>query len=107
MLPPSLQDSLPAGWLAFAGRASTLWIAAKGFRSSILLFWTWPGAREVSFEPPSRFTSLDHLVGAHGDRGHVCLRPPGTECFTIARSARRRASTGAARHPRYPGRSKG
>src|SRR6516164_9523456 len=33
MLPPSLQDSLPAGWLAFAGRASTLWIAAKGFRS--------------------------------------------------------------------------
>src|SRR6516162_11119853 len=51
--------------------------------------------------------SLDHLVGAHGDRGHVCLRPPGTECFTIARSARRRASTGAARHPRYPGRSKG
>jgi len=48
MLPPSLQDSLPAGWLAFAGRASTLWIAAKGFRSSILLFWTWPGAREVS-----------------------------------------------------------
>src|SRR5215831_475200 len=63
MLPPSLQDSLPAGWLAFAGRASTLWIAAKGFRSSILLFWTWPGAREVSFEPP--FTSFDHLVGAH------------------------------------------
>src|SRR5262249_20519165 len=63
MLPPSLQDSLPAGWLAFAGRASTLWIAAKGFRSSILLFWTWPGAREVSFEPPSPFTSLDHLVG--------------------------------------------
>src|SRR6516162_3544368 len=33
MLPPSLQDSLPAGWLAFAGRASTLWIATKGFRS--------------------------------------------------------------------------
>jgi disulfide bond formation protein DsbB len=33
-----------AGTLAFAERASTLWIAAKGFRSSILLFWTWPGA---------------------------------------------------------------
>src|SRR5215471_7467117 len=60
MLPPSLQDSLPAGWLAFAGRASTLWIAAKGFRSSILLFWTWPGAREVS---------LDHLVGAASKAG--------------------------------------
>src|SRR5499427_10165007 len=55
MLPPSLQDSLPAGWLAFAGRASTLWIAAKGFRSSILLFWTWPGAREVS---PRRFLEM-------------------------------------------------
>src|SRR5262249_46531142 len=72
MLPPSLQDSLPAGWLAFAGRASTLWIAAKGFRSSILLFWTWPGAREVSFEPPCSFTSFDHLVGAQQQcRGKV------------------------------------
>src|SRR5262249_60330128 len=68
----SLQDSLPAGWLAFAGRASTLWIAAKGFRSSILLFWTWPGAREVSFEPPCSFTSFDHLVGAQQQcRGKV------------------------------------
>src|SRR6516162_97352 len=50
MLPPSLQDSLPAGWLAFAGRASTLWIAEKGFRSSILLFWTLPGASRVDEE---------------------------------------------------------
>src|SRR5215813_393938 len=31
----------------------------------------------------------------------------GQSVFTTARSARRRASTGAARHPRYPGRSKG
>src|SRR5262249_14017488 len=31
------------------GESRTLWIATKGFRSSILLFWTWPGAREVSF----------------------------------------------------------
>jgi hypothetical protein len=30
------------------GGRRTLWIAAKGFRSSILLFWTLPGAREVS-----------------------------------------------------------
>src|SRR5215469_7966578 len=66
MLPPSLQDSLPAGWLAFAGRASTLWIAAKGFRSSILLFWTWPGAREVSTR--TSLTSFDHLVSAGEQR---------------------------------------
>jgi len=30
------------------GGRRTLWIAAKGFRPSILLFWTLPGAREVS-----------------------------------------------------------
>src|SRR5215831_4382347 len=75
MLPPSLQDSLPAGWLAFAGRASTLWIAAKGFRSSILLFWTWPGAREVSWRScalPARQTHREHRALARFARhGHV------------------------------------
>src|SRR5208282_4238175 len=31
------------------GGCRTLWIATKGFRSTlILLFWSWPGAREVS-----------------------------------------------------------
>ena len=41
VLPPSLQGSLPAGWLSLLpGGRRTLWIAAKGFRSSILLFWT-------------------------------------------------------------------
>src|SRR5215468_6913729 len=34
------------------GGRRTLWIAAKGLRSSILLFWTLPGAREVSSRPP-------------------------------------------------------
>src|SRR6516165_9042545 len=75
MLPPSLQDSLPAGWLAFAGRASTLWIAAKGFRSSILLFWTWPGAREVSWRScalPARQTHREHRSLARFARhGHI------------------------------------
>src|SRR5215471_17704914 len=97
MLPPSLQDSLPAGWLAFAGRASTLWIAAKGFRSSILLFWTWPGAREVSFEPPSRLTSFDHLVGArkHGRRNFEPERLGGLEVdhqFVLGRRLHRKIS---------------
>src|SRR5215469_9891276 len=112
MLPPSLQDSLPAGWLAFAGRASTLWIAAKGFRSSILLFWTWPGAREVSYEPP--FTSFDHLVGArqqcrrHGETersrrdqvddqiklGRLLDRKVGRLCPAQNRRSRRNAGTG-------------
>jgi hypothetical protein len=38
VLPPSLQGSLPAGWLSLYREG--VWIAAKGFRSSILLFWT-------------------------------------------------------------------
>src|SRR5262245_7704600 len=73
MLPPSLQDSLPAGWLAFAGRgASTLWIAAKGFRSSILLFWTWPGAREVSFRTSlSLHNSITSSARTRNDSGIV------------------------------------
>jgi hypothetical protein len=32
MLPLPMQDSLPAGWLASAGRELTLWTAMKGFR---------------------------------------------------------------------------
>src|SRR5262249_25548088 len=67
MLPPSLQDSLPAGWLAFAGRASTLWIAAKvsGHPSSFSGLGLAQG--KFHFEPP--FTSFDHLVGAGEQRG--------------------------------------
>src|SRR5262245_31098415 len=66
MLPPSLQDSLPAGWLAFAGRASTLWIAAKvsGHPSSFSGLGLAQG--KFHFEPP--FTSFDHLVGKREQR---------------------------------------
>src|SRR5215831_15375197 len=47
------------------GGRRTLWIAAKGFRSSILLFWTLPGAREVSF-----CTSLSsHIIRSPRRRG--------------------------------------
>src|SRR6516164_8087912 len=83
MLPPSLQDSLPAGWLAFAGRASTLWIATKGFRSQShppFLDLSW---RKGSFivEPPSQFTSFDHLVGA----GEKCWRHSEAWALTVFR----------------------
>ena len=37
MLPSPMQGSLPAGWLAFAGRSRALWIAVKGFRVSTSL----------------------------------------------------------------------
>jgi hypothetical protein len=41
-----MQDSLPAGWLAFAGREFNLWTAVKGFRALHLfpLSWIYPDA---------------------------------------------------------------
>src|SRR6516164_9212399 len=63
---------LASGWLARLYREG---VEPSGSlqkvsdRSLILLFWIYPGAREVSFEPPSRFTSLDHLVG---ERERLC-----------------------------------
>src|SRR6266571_8688333 len=62
---------LASGWLARLYREG---VEPSGSlqkvsdRSLILLFWIYPGAREVSFEPPSRFTSFDHLVGAQQER---------------------------------------
>src|SRR6266481_5132256 len=65
VLPPPLQGSLPAGWLAFTGRESNPQDRYKRFQiavSSSFLDLSW---RKGSFiEPPSQFTSLDHLVGA-------------------------------------------
>jgi hypothetical protein len=51
VLPPSLQSSLPAGWLAFTGRELNPLDYYKRFQITflILLFWICPGAREVSF----------------------------------------------------------
>src|SRR5215469_483234 len=49
VLPPSMQGLLPAGWLAFTGRESNSLDRYKRFQIILLLFWTWPGAREVSF----------------------------------------------------------
>src|SRR2546427_3161999 len=57
VLPPSLQSSLPAGWLAFTGRELNPLDRYKRFQitSLVPLFWICPGAREVSFCPPFRF----------------------------------------------------
>src|SRR5258707_11459063 len=65
VLPPPLQGSLPAGWLAFTGRESNPQDRYKRFQiavsSSFSGFILAQG--KFHFEPPSRFTSLDHLVG--------------------------------------------
>src|SRR6516162_3657372 len=61
---------LASGWLARLYREG---VEPSGSlqkvsdRSLILLFWTYPGAREVSLASSS-FTSLDHLVGADEQR---------------------------------------
>jgi len=44
-----MQGLLPAGWLAFTGRESNSLDRYKRFQIILLLFWTWPGAREVSW----------------------------------------------------------
>jgi hypothetical protein len=51
VLPPSLQSSLPAGWLAFTGRELNPLDRYKRFQITTLvpLFWICPGAREVSW----------------------------------------------------------
>src|SRR5262249_31987569 len=45
---------LTSGWLARLCREGVDPLDRyKRFQIILLLFWTWPGAREVSFEPPS------------------------------------------------------
>src|SRR5262245_9623748 len=62
VLPPSLQSSLPAGWLAFTGRELNPLDRYKRFQitfpSSFSGFVLAQG--KFHFEPP--FTSFDHLV---------------------------------------------
>ncbi len=69
VLPPSLQSSLPAGWLAFTGRELNPLDCYKRFQitfpSSFSGFVLAQG--KFHFEPPSRFTSLEHFVGAAGE----------------------------------------
>ena len=65
VLPPSLQSSLPAGWLAFTGRELNPLDCYKRFQitfsSSFSGFVLAQG--KFHLEPP--FTSFDHLVSGH------------------------------------------
>src|SRR6266496_6547464 len=62
----TIPAKLASGWLARLYREG---VEPSGLLQKvsdhipILLFWICPGAREVSFEPPSRFRSLNHLIG--------------------------------------------
>jgi len=70
VLPPSLQSSLPAGWLAFTGRELNPLDCYKRFQITFPSSFSGFVLAQGKFhsEPPSRFTSLDHLVG---DREHA------------------------------------
>jgi hypothetical protein len=74
VLPPPLQGSLPAGWLAFTRRESNPQDRYKRFQiavsSSFSGFILAQG--KFHFEPPSCFISLDHLVGAQQERLWDC-----------------------------------
>src|SRR6516164_5927128 len=70
VLPPSLQSSLPAGWLAFTGRELNPLDRYKRFQITFPSSFSGFGLAQgkFHFEPPSPFRSLDHLVGA-GEQG--------------------------------------
>jgi hypothetical protein len=77
VLPPPMQSSLPAGWLAFTGRELNPLDRYKRFQTihPPFLDLAW---RKGSFivASPSREGSCDHLVGAAGYGVYVCA-PPG------------------------------
>src|SRR5215831_18849256 len=70
VLPPSLQSSLPAGWLAFTGRELNPLDRYKRFQITFSSSFSGFVLAQGKFhsEPSSRFTSLDHLVGAGEQR---------------------------------------
>src|SRR5262249_51160681 len=71
VLPPSLQSSLPAGWLAFTGRELNPLDRYKRFQITSLLplFWIHPGAREASSQSACRAVqSTSLLFRLHGRR---------------------------------------
>src|SRR6516165_8365619 len=82
MSPPSLQDSLPAGWLSLyregvepSGSLQKVSDHPSSFSGLSL------AQGKFHFEPP--FTSFDHLVGSgeqrrrHHGTADCCIHPPG------------------------------
>src|SRR6266481_634318 len=78
VLPPPLQGSLPAGWLAFTGRELNPLDRYKRFQitSLVPLFWIYPGAREVScalLPPPHSITSSARASSVVGMSSPIVL----------------------------------
>src|SRR5262245_63105536 len=65
VLPPSMQSSLPAGWLAFTGRELNPLDRYKSFQTihPPFLYLSWRKGSFISI-PPSLICLFDHLVGA-------------------------------------------
>jgi hypothetical protein len=71
MLPPPMQDSLPAGWLAFAGRELNPLDCDERFPSGYILFllsWIYPDATKAD---EWAMAKLMRWTGAPGDRQKV------------------------------------
>src|ERR1700758_3663996 len=68
VLPPSLQSSLPAGWLAFTGRELNPLDCYKRFQITFPSSFSGFVLAQGKFHSEPPFTSLDHLVGAGEQR---------------------------------------
>jgi hypothetical protein len=79
VLPPSLQDSLPAGWLAFAGRGSNPLDRCKRFQiiHPPFLDFAWRKGSFMTFPPKnienqarSHLQPMDFKLGMLASRWH-------------------------------------
>src|SRR6516165_5475312 len=80
VLPPSMQSSLPAGWLTFTGRVLNPLDRYKRFQiiHPPFLDFAWRKGSFTVATPSSAF-SFDHLVGASEQRRrHIHAKCPGS-----------------------------